>query len=256
MYELQTNIWVSEVALDGYCVRAVLICDDRQTVVWDTLSHPQDMDSFLPLIGDKEFTIIYSHGDWDHVWGTAGLPHHRAQIIGHNSCLDRFADDIPATLARKKNEKPKTWQKVELVAPTLTFQENLSVNLCTSSLDLHHLPGHTPDSIVAFLPEAELLLMGDTVETPFPVIPEKSPLSRWIKELQRWESDSRVRTVVPSHGEIGGRDILHRNINYLQDLQAGRKYALPADMTDFYIETHQENLRVCKNRALEEHNEL
>ncbi len=246
MYKLQANIWVNEVALDGYNVRAILVCDDRQAVVWDTLSHPQDMDCFLPLIGDRELTIIYSHGDWDHIWGTAALPHHRARVIGHNHCLDRFDTDIPATLSKKQSEEPEKWNVVKLIAPTLTFQEKHVVDLTISSLSLHYLPGHTPDSIVAFLPDAGLLLMGDTVETPFPVLPEKAPLTRWLQELQAWGKDPRVITVVPSHGHIGGREILHHNINYLQNLLAGREYVLPANMTDFYTETHRENLRVCK----------
>ncbi len=75
-----------------------------------------------------------------------------------------------------------------------------TVELGSLTLELHHLPGHTPDTIVGFVPERGLLLMGDTAETPLPVVPPDSPLAAWIGGLERWEHDPRVRIVVPAHG--------------------------------------------------------
>lgn len=46
----------------------------RRALVWDTLSHPRDMAGWLPLISPLELVIVYSHADWDHIWGTAGPP--------------------------------------------------------------------------------------------------------------------------------------------------------------------------------------
>ena len=111
------------------------------------------------------------------------------------------------------------------------------------TLELHHLPGHTPDTIVGFVPEQGLLLMGDTAETPFPVVPADSPLSVWIEGLERWERDPRVRTVVPAHGPIGGVEILQRNIHYLRGLLDGRPPPVTEPLTDFYRKTHEQNLR-------------
>ena len=45
------------------------------------------------------------------------------------------------------------------------------------------------------------------------------PTARWTRgsrRSRRWETDERVRSVVPAHGPIGGREILSRNVAYLE----------------------------------------
>ena len=149
-------------------------------------------------------------------------------------------------LREKQAETPGKYDDVRLVPPNLTFQRELSLDLGGIALTLRHLPGHTSDSIVAFLPERGMLLAGDAVETPFPAISPDCPLRPWIDELERWERDPRVQTVIPSHGDIGGKAILRQNIAYLRALLDGRDAMLPAALTEFYRETHQENLRICR----------
>ena len=92
--------------------------------------------------------------------------------------------------------------------------------------------------------EYGLLLMGDAAETPFPVVPEGSPLSAWIGELSRWEREGAVQTVVPAHGASGGREILRSNILYLEGLRDGHPVDAAGPLTDFYRDTHRANLRV------------
>jgi len=243
IHSLERHIWFTDVALAEYDVRGVLIVGDERAFVWDTLSHPRDMNGYPPLIAGRKLVIAYSHADWDHVWGTAGLPHEGAVILGHRSCLARFGSDVPVTLREKQAAEPGVWDEVRLVAPNRVFDSETSVELGSMTVTVHHLPGHTQDSIVAYVPERGLLLMGDAAETPFPVVPEGSPLAQWIAELQRWEGDARVRTVVPAHGAIGGREILRRNILYLQGLRDGHPVDVTEPLGDFYRNTHESNLR-------------
>ena len=240
------NIWLHDVRLDGCDVRGALISGRERVAVWDTLSHPGDMRPFLPMLENRQFVVVYSHADWDHVWGTAGLPVDAPLIIAQAACRTRFDADVPAMLREKQAETPGKYDDVRLVPPNLTFQRELSLDLGGIALTLRHLPGHTSDSIVAFLPERGMLLAGDAVETPFPAISPDCPLRPWIDELERWERDPRVQTVIPSHGDIGGKAILRQNIAYLRALLDGRAAALPAALTEFYRETHQENLRICR----------
>ena len=74
------QIWLTEVELDGYQVRGALILGEKGAVLVDTLSHPRDMAPLLPLIQGRELTIVYTHADWDHIWGTGGLPWEEARI--------------------------------------------------------------------------------------------------------------------------------------------------------------------------------
>jgi glyoxylase-like metal-dependent hydrolase (beta-lactamase superfamily II) len=240
--ELVPGVWAIDVVLDDYSVRGALVSGDARALVWDTLSHPRDMAAWLPRVGERDLVIAYSHADWDHVWGTAGLPSSGARIVGHHACLARFDTDVPVTLSQKQAAEPGRWDAVRLVRPTEAFASALALDLGGISVSLHHLPGHTPDCIVGFVEERGVLLAGDTVETPCPVIPRDSALEPWISELRRWAADERVRTVVPAHGPIAGRELLQRNIEYLEAIAAGRPLDLPGPLTAFYRETHRANV--------------
>lgn len=243
------QVWLTEVALDGYGVRGAMIRGEEGVLLLDTLSHPRDMTPLLPLVRDRGLTIVYTHGDWDHIWGTRELAWEDARIIGHDACLERFKTDVPITLHEKQLAEPDRWDRVQLIPPNETFQNEISLDLGSLSVSLDHLPGHTPDSIVLFLAEYGILFMGDTVETPFPCLEKKSPLSKWIAGLQRWERDPRVQTVIPAHGEIGDRTIIRQNIRYLQALLKGNEPLAVDPMTDFYRETHGANIRFARDAA-------
>lgn len=243
------NIWLAEVELPDFAVRGALVQGRTRSLVWDTLSHPRDMAGFGERVGDGELVIVYSHADWDHVWGTSGLPFERASIIGHEACRARFGDDVPRELERKQAAEPGAWDEVRLVPPTRTFNCEFALDLGDTTVTLHHLPGHTVDSCVAFVVERGVLLMGDTAETPLPVVPSRDVLPAWIAGLERWEADEGVRLVVPSHGRIGGREIITENIRYLSRLLDGHPFEMPDADAPFYRSTHLANLRACATRS-------
>jgi glyoxylase-like metal-dependent hydrolase (beta-lactamase superfamily II) len=237
------DIWVTNVQLSQYEVRGALIVGERGAAVWDTLSQPRDMLPFLPLIGQRELAIVYSHADWDHIWGTAGLPYAGARILAHALARERFGTEVRATLTERQAAQPRAWDDVVLVPPTEVFDRERSIDLGGMTLSLHHLPGHTVDCIVGLIPERGVLLAGDTVETPCPVVPADSPLAAWIAELRRWAADQRVRAVIPAHGTIGGREILEQNAEYLQGILSGHPIEPRGPLTAFYRDTHANNLR-------------
>lgn len=238
-------LWVQEIELDIFDVRGAFILGETHAAVWDTLSHPRDMEPYLPLIGDRELIIIYSHADWDHIWGTAAfarLSPKPLTIIAHKLCQMRFDTEAPQTLRQKQAAEPKQWADVVLHPPTIAFQNLLTIDMGNLTLDLHHLPGHTEDCLVAHLPERGIALMGDTIETPFPVVPQNSPLAAWIVQLEPWRDRTDISTVIPSHGPIGDRELIASTVEYLQKLRAGAPIDVPETLTNFYRETHQSNL--------------
>lgn len=238
------RIWLREVDLGAYGVRGAVLLGEKRAVVFDSLSRPGDMADVVPLLAGRPLTVVYSHADWDHVWGTAGLPWER--VVAHEVALQRFAGDVPETLESMRAKEPGRWDDVALVPPTDTFREEFCLDLGGLTLQLRHLPGHTPDSLVGFVPEEGVLLAGDTVETPFPCLNEGSPLGEWIGELARWRGEEAVRRVIPAHGRIGGREIVDETLAYLRTLQAGGAFALPGGTTRFYLDAHRDNLRFAR----------
>ncbi|MDZ7266021.1 MAG: MBL fold metallo-hydrolase [candidate division KSB1 bacterium] len=247
--EFRPGLWLTELQLEEFAVRGAVILGNQRAAVWDTLSHPRDLQPVAQLLARRDFLLIYSHADWDHVWGTAGLPFSGRMIWAHEACRARFAGDVPAELQQKKNAEPGKWDEVVLVPPTHVFASAQALDLGGVSLWLHHLPGHTRDSIVGLLPEWGVLLAGDAVETPFPLLNAGSPLDLWMTALQRWAEDGRVQHVIPAHGEIGGRELLRQNLAYLRGLREGATAAPPADLDPFYRTAHRENLRLAQKLA-------
>jgi glyoxylase-like metal-dependent hydrolase (beta-lactamase superfamily II) len=241
MWDMNQISAIHEVHTPEFSVRGVLITGRRFSLVWDTLTHPRDMADFAKACGQRPCFVVYSHADWDHIQGTAGLG--SRLVIGHRECLRRFETEAPRILACMQSSEPGKWDDVTLVPPDITFDRHLDLELGDMRVGLHPLPGHTPDSIVAFIPSMKLLLAGDAAELPCPSVPPGCDLKAWIRGLEGWRDHPGVRTVLPAHGPSGNTDILGTTIAYLRGLHQGTPLPMPLDMPPFYVRTHQENLR-------------
>lgn len=242
---LREGIWTCEVWLDGYNmeVRGVIIVGNERAVVWDTLTHPRDMEAIVPLLKGKDIWVVYSHADWDHIWGTCGLP--AAEIVSHRSARVRFHKEVHQTLKQMCAERPGAWDAVTVLHPTVLFDDYMCINLGGISLELYSLPGHTLDSIVGFIPGEGVLLGGDAIEDPFPVLGRGDCLKSWIEGLRYWSEHLGVQIVIPAHGAIGSRNLVERNRVYLTGLADGSS-TLSENIGEFYRQSHLSNMEIAK----------
>ncbi len=244
LQEIIPNLWIIDATSAHVQTRAALVMGEQRAVVWDSLTRPEDIAPLVELIGDKPYFLVYSHADWDHIWGSAGLPDGRLGVIGHSDCLRRFSDDVPRTLQRMQQADLGEWLSVRLVAPNITFPWRLSLDLGGVTLDLHHLPGHTADCIIGWIPEWGVLLGGDAIETPLPVVNNARLLGGWLAALESLQGLDRLTRAIPSHGSLAGRESLDGTVAYLRALAGDQQFNLPDKLDDFYRETHQKNLIV------------
>jgi len=223
-------------------VRALVLCGERYTIVFDTLYSPLDMVGVLELAGQRRrpLLVINSHADLDHAWGNAAFP--GIPIIGHASCRERMLG-MGSMLEAEQLAHPEEFATTRLWPPDLTFTRTMSIDAGGFSVILHHLPGHQRDTIVAHVPEHGLLLGGDCVETPIPLL-NTGPLDAWAGALRVWAAEPSVHTVIPSHGPISGKELLEQNATYLESLLAGRDDGWLPDSRSlpFYVEAHARNV--------------
>ncbi|MBP2018215.1 glyoxylase-like metal-dependent hydrolase (beta-lactamase superfamily II) [Symbiobacterium terraclitae] len=192
-------------------VTAAMIAGTRHRVVVDTLIQPADM---APFAGAT--LVVYTHSDWDHCWGTAAFP--GVPVIGHRVARERLtAPEAAEFLAQMRAKNPAAFAESQIIPPGLTFPHRLTIDAGGLTIDLHHLPGHTADSVVVHVPELGLLLAGDAVERPIPTLSEPGHIRQWAEELRRW-SRAGVTHVVPGHGRPGGPELLAANAAYIDRL--------------------------------------
>jgi glyoxylase-like metal-dependent hydrolase (beta-lactamase superfamily II) len=245
LHEFRPGLWLTELVLDSFAVRGAVIVGEQRVVVWDTLSHPRDMAAITALAEGKPIYTVYSHADWDHCWGTAGLT--SEVIMAHPDCAARFATgEVARKLASMRKNDPQQWEGVVLMPPTITATTAI-IEAGGVSVQLHSLAGHTRDCLVAFIPEWGILLAGDTVETPLPVLKEGGQvLDDWITQLEGWAAHDALHTVIPAHGEIGDKGVIEHTLRYLRDLAAGNQPTVPESMDEFYTATHAANLKLVE----------
>lgn len=246
--QLNEHIYLAARPLDaGPDVRAALVLGRRRAVVIDTLACPEDMAPLLRLISTHGLPamVVNTHADWDHCWGNVAFP--GATIIGHRLCRERLLGRAErATLERKRAQNPALFAQVALQPPDTTFETAMALDAGGLTVELHHLPGHTEDCLLVYIPELRWLYAGDCAEDPFPLL-NSGPLEGWIHDLRAWAAHD-VATVVPAHGHIGGVELLRHNAAYLAGLH-DTDTPLPAGVSGFYVEAHQNNLAAAQRLA-------
>ncbi len=205
---------------DGWIVNGAILRGETTTVVWDTLSKPEDLyfiDELVPR--DHRAVAVLSHADWDHCWGTSAFPFDA--IIAHHLANDRVLNELPGLLKRYNKRYNNFFANVTIEPPDFVFDQPIALDLGGKTLELTSVPSHTPDSIFGFCAADGVLLVGDAVET-VPQVNEARLVPGWIAALRKWAEDPRVKTVIPGHGEIGGVELLHRSADYLSALIEGK----------------------------------
>ena len=242
------GVFIASRPLDeGVDVRAALVLGAARAVVIDTLARPADMAPFVALIARSGLpcTVVDTHADWDHAWGNCAFPD--APIAGHVLCAARLRSQVARDeLARKRGERPGFFDDVTLVPPSITFETQMTIDAGGVHVDLHHTPGHTSDSIVAYVRERRLLFAGDCVEDPLPLL-ESGPLDGWAAALRAWTLRD-VAAVIPAHGAIAGSDLLASNAAYLESL-LDEHAAPPRTDVQFYVAAHLRNVSAARSLA-------
>jgi glyoxylase-like metal-dependent hydrolase (beta-lactamase superfamily II) len=244
--QFDDGIYLASRPLDGGPdVRAALLLGQRRAVVIDTMTCPEDMAPLLALIAahGRPHLVVNTHADWDHFWGNAAFP--GVPLVGHCLSRERILKPDTQKIDELRARNPAQFANAALLPPDLIFETAMAIDLGGLTLELHHLPGHTQDCLVAYVPERRLLYAGDCAEDPFPLL-FSGPLDGWIEGLRAW-AERDIATVVPAHGRIAGVELLRENADYLESVARGA--APPANLPAFYAAAHVRNVQTARRLA-------
>ncbi len=131
-----------------------------EAMVIDTMGTPEQAlwirDYMVREHGIERFSVINTHFHNDHTGGNAAFED--CPIVGHRLTREKM-------LERAVSDDSRIY-----VPPTVTFEDRIDLYLRDRRVELHTFEIHVPGHIVVYLPDEKLMVAGDLVEDPLPVL--------------------------------------------------------------------------------------
>ncbi len=185
---------------------------------------------------------LNTHSDWDHAWGNGAFagpePLLPAPVWASRECAEMLMSaEARAELAQLSGAEPERYDGAQLVAPTLTFSGEASIEGGNLTMRLLPAPGHQRGQCVVWLPEIFTLLGADALESPIPFVegfaslPDSDDLrllcssasgeaALWARRWLAMDSTLHrcagldARWVLVCHNTRGDRQVLAHNLAY------------------------------------------
>ena len=164
-------------------------------------------------------TLVNTHHHGDHTHGNYLF--RDSTIVAHELCREAM---LEAGLPRPDNPigmlfPNVDWGDLELAAPTVTYQDKMTLYVEDLRLDLIFMgPAHTTNDTVVWLPDHKLLFSGDLIfneGTPFVVMGSVDGSLEAIERLRALGPE----TIVPGHGPVCGPELFDPTEAYLKFVQ-------------------------------------
>lgn len=157
--EVLPGIWHIGDDRDNFCT---LIVGETGAILFDTAMGFDDLNSCVEALTRHKPTVICSHSHFDHVGG--GGQFDRVYLHPEEfPLLDLAAGRVPTlevTLEADLAHAARFYREREKVLP---IEGGTVLDLGGRTVEVVHLPGHTPGSIGLLCREDRLLLAGDTL---------------------------------------------------------------------------------------------
>ncbi|NKQ35393.1 MAG: MBL fold metallo-hydrolase [Chloroflexi bacterium] len=182
-------------------VTAGAIVTKDGVILVDTLYFPHETQAIKEFFEQRLDVpvryVINTHYHADHTQGTYLFP--EAQVISHALCRQLLDTVGRQGLAEAQEEDPEL-EEVRIELPDMVFSEGMvSLQLGGKTLELWHMPGHSPDVIGVFVTNNRILFASDNM-MPVPTMFDGSyaDLARSLQRILEMAPDM----IVQGHGEV------------------------------------------------------
>lgn len=192
----------------SFAANAGIVIGRDGVLVVDTLISAKEGERFLADI--RKVTakpikyVVNTHTHLDHAFGNCVFARLGATVIAHDADRSLLANAGPATLQNIGNFglKPEEMAGTEIVLPTLSFSERLTIDLGGETVELiRTAPSHTAGSVVLYLPVKKLLFAGDILFTDFHPFLADGDIPGWTRTLDTLGAMD-VERIIPGHGPL------------------------------------------------------
>jgi len=154
----------------------------------------------LRYLINTEFHADHSMGDY--FFPVPGISHEETRRSIPEALESPAA--VRELVNRRYPENLPLVEDYEIRLPSITFTDRLTLHLGDHTIDLLHLPGHTPGQIAVHVPGERVVFTGDNFSNGFqPALSYAVPLA-WLDSLDRLLGLD-VDAYVPGQGVVGRR---------------------------------------------------
>ena len=156
--------------------------------------------------------------------------------------------EVPADQADKRAPLERQIRRfdalltIKLTNPTMTFASgSVHLHLGNREVVLFTLPGHTGGDVLAYVPDANVVFMGDMGwRKTLPNLVDAT-VNDWIPSLDKLLAQYPTAKFVPGHGEVATAAEIREFRDYLDDLRTRVKQAIADGLT---IEQAKQQLKL------------
>lgn len=189
--------WVDEGAL-ALGIATYAIVEGAEALVYDTHvspDHGRAIRAHLEALGVRRMRVVLSHWHLDHVAGTEAFAD--CEVIANRRTADHLAARRAAIEAGTESGPPAI---NPLILPTRVFSGAMTLDLGGMRVELIEANIHSDDATVLWLPEAQTLLAGDTVEDCVTYVGAPEDFATHLADLDRLAALGPLH-VLPDHGD-------------------------------------------------------
>ena len=238
----------------GYGIaNSIMVEGDRGNIIIDTtddISQAKEvLNEFQKINKNPIKAIIYTHNHGDHVFGASefyNAQEEKPLVIAHSTTAEKVEKILgiinPIITLRSGKMFGTNLDEYELInvglgpylsagrsspgyiAPSMTFEEELKLEIAGHKVEIYHAPGETDDQLFVWFPELSALMPGDNFYTTFPNLYTIRGTSHrdvigWVNSIDKMRSLN-PEFLFPSHTmPILGDEIANALIIYRDGMQ-------------------------------------
>jgi len=204
-----------------------IITTNRGTLIVDTPLLNQQAKAISDALSAQNHKpvrfIVISHPHGDHILGT-DLFGEDVLVIGNRTTYEKMGQHSPTWV----REWVKTWNwedqnEVEEMAsahitpPEVIFQDELTLNIGGLEMWILPLPGHLAESVGVFVPEAGVLITGDTLFCGHHPYMGEANFQMWFESFKKMK-ELKADLIVPGHGPVCGEEAIDKQQDYMEKM--------------------------------------
>jgi cyclase len=206
MQKVTDNIFV-EIDFPG-CNTSIVATGDGVVVI-DAPMVPADAKKWAKE-AEKYGPLRYVINGEPHNDHVAGNCYFGGTVIAHEGVrqlmLNMSVEDMRNGLKSMAPDSPPLDENFYYRPPDITLSERLNLYLGDLTLQLIHMPGHTPYQVSVYIPEEKVLFASDNINVMMPFFGDSVP-DKWLESLKRYQ-ELDIEYVIPGHGEVAGKSVI------------------------------------------------